>query len=710
MAQLNDTMVQGDLRVTGKIYGTDNAIRLENANLAIPTLGAGDYVGSTGDFFIPSGSGKNLPITTNNFNIHTTVTHLTGTTYRLTQIATPTASNNPGGIYERSGISSDGVTWTFGSWVSTYIKPSGGIPSTDMSSAVQTSLTKADNAIPSSQKGAANGVGSLGSNSVQPYSEMYKGYVVSGDAVFKLCRIPKDANYGAGVSFVFTSRAYDKASGQVLLWISPCEWENNSVAYKVVNLFARANNVTMQFFYNEVTVDGSSYVDVYYRVYGSSNTHVMPLWMRPGVQDMLTTGAVTLPDGAVEMSTRYFNVCAAKDGVGSANTPVYVNSSGDVTPCGDSLTNKRNFPKLNFFSNGSNSSSARYIKVATITCGIPYFDHPFVFRCIGRYQLIYTINLMFQGGNTTKPGILRFNVEVPTGFSVSTADVQITYDDSGTSRIYTLWVNPGGYTDVQTVLECENNFAQYVELINGQYSTSLSGALAPQYIKYAQSITPGNRTGNESTPIFMENDGTLKPCTSLTPIPASYSAASATKGYKIATVENSGGGDPMYAGCMIAVCLRDNGGADCQIILSVSFSEYSTSADTEPISGKAFTLHNRITTIGAIRFFVNRVSASKYDIYAYTNGTNNYLSCQCISGKGVTIHSSPSPETITISNMTELTRSRAVVAQESGQIGSSTRPVYIDSSGVVRQCSEAGYIEIADGPLPVYTPGVCYLI
>ena len=117
MAQLNDTMVQGDLRVTGKIYGTGNAIRVEDANLAIPPLGVGDYVGSTGDFFIGSGSGKNLPDNVNNFNIHTTVTHYNGTTYRLSQIATPTSASNPTGIYERGASSSDGVTWTFGSWL-----------------------------------------------------------------------------------------------------------------------------------------------------------------------------------------------------------------------------------------------------------------------------------------------------------------------------------------------------------------------------------------------------------------------------------------------------------------------------------------------------------------------------------------------------------------------------------------------------------------
>lgn len=117
MANLVDTSVNGDLRVTGKVYGTANAVRVNTANLAIPPLGNGDQVGSTGDFFLDSGSGKGLPNTTDNFNIHTTVTHFNGTTYRLTQIATPTSASNPAGIYERGASSSDGVTWTFGSWL-----------------------------------------------------------------------------------------------------------------------------------------------------------------------------------------------------------------------------------------------------------------------------------------------------------------------------------------------------------------------------------------------------------------------------------------------------------------------------------------------------------------------------------------------------------------------------------------------------------------
>ena len=53
-----------------------------------------------------------------------------------------------------------------------YQKPSGGIPATDMASSVQTALTAAGNAIPSSQKGAASGVATLDSNGKVPSSQL----------------------------------------------------------------------------------------------------------------------------------------------------------------------------------------------------------------------------------------------------------------------------------------------------------------------------------------------------------------------------------------------------------------------------------------------------------------------------------------------------------------------------------------------------------
>lgn len=57
-----------------------------------------------------------------------------------------------------------------------YQKPSGGIPASDMATAVQTALTAAGNAIPSTQKGAASGVATLDANGKVP-SDQLPSYV-----------------------------------------------------------------------------------------------------------------------------------------------------------------------------------------------------------------------------------------------------------------------------------------------------------------------------------------------------------------------------------------------------------------------------------------------------------------------------------------------------------------------------------------------------
>lgn len=68
-----------------------------------------------------------------------------------------------------------------------YQKPSTGIPESDLASAVQTKLTAASNAIPSTQKGAANGVCPLDANSkidsqyLPSYvDDVVEAYIVSG--------------------------------------------------------------------------------------------------------------------------------------------------------------------------------------------------------------------------------------------------------------------------------------------------------------------------------------------------------------------------------------------------------------------------------------------------------------------------------------------------------------------------------------------------
>lgn len=63
-----------------------------------------------------------------------------------------------------------------GKGATAYQKPSGGIPASDMATAVQTVLTAAGNAIPSTQKGAASGVATLDANGKVP-SEQLPSYV-----------------------------------------------------------------------------------------------------------------------------------------------------------------------------------------------------------------------------------------------------------------------------------------------------------------------------------------------------------------------------------------------------------------------------------------------------------------------------------------------------------------------------------------------------
>lgn len=188
--------------------------------------------------------------------------------------------------------------------------------------------------IPTSQKGAANGVGTLDSNGVQPYSEVYKGCYVNSEGTRKLCRIPNNYNlYSGGVSFLFTVRTYNGNNGQIVLWVSPVGYGGVSVDYKVVNLFSRQNDVSMSFYYDEVLVDGTAFVDVYYEIKYEGNAFVVPLSVPSGIQEMLNTATVTIPGTAVEMTPRYMNVFAEKGGVGSALNPVYIDEDGNAAAC-----------------------------------------------------------------------------------------------------------------------------------------------------------------------------------------------------------------------------------------------------------------------------------------------------------------------------------------------------------------------------------------
>lgn len=317
-----------------------------------------------------------------------------------------------------------------------------------------------------------------------------------------------------GCSFMISARdSGSLATGLYRLDIRCSEYSSN---IKVIQLYSVLPGLTefvesIKLYYKYDSTN--NIVFIYANVLINNILRITPIYESSTGMVVYINSDVTIPEDATRINSAGRMLISKP--TGSASIPVYIGNNGTIEPCNADLANKRNFPILNFFEHGNNSDSNRYIKLATITCSKTYLNHPFTFKCLSRSQTMFTIHLMLLSDITYRPGISRFLVEVPTGFPTSNAEIQATYDDSGTYRVYTLWVKPGTWTSLYSVSECENEFQSLVVMNYQQYSTSLTNPLTPQYIKYAHSITPGSRIGNESTPIFMEDTGTLKPCTNV---------------------------------------------------------------------------------------------------------------------------------------------------------------------------------------------------
>ena len=170
--------------------------------------------------------------------------------------------------------------------------------------------------------------------------------------------------------------------------------------------------------------------------------------------------------------------------------------------------------------------------------------------------------------------------------------------------------------------------------------------------------------------------------------PQSYPMNQDSSYYKIATA-NGVSGDPAYAGCMLSVVVRDGSSADVQCLIGISFSEYVNNANEGPVIGTVFKIAGRQGGIGNIKFFVNRISSNKYEIYAYASRPYNYISTNIMTGYGITIHSSATAlsEIPSGGTVTELTRVKSIFTTSNSQVGSTSVPVYVDANGQVNPCS-----------------------
>lgn len=92
-----------------------NLLEVGDADSAVPASPRKDKGGSVGEYYVPS-SASNVPSSQYGYHIRTSVYRYSSTVFRGTQLATASLSTPVSVVYERSGTSSDGTTWTWGTW------------------------------------------------------------------------------------------------------------------------------------------------------------------------------------------------------------------------------------------------------------------------------------------------------------------------------------------------------------------------------------------------------------------------------------------------------------------------------------------------------------------------------------------------------------------------------------------------------------------
>lgn len=330
--------------------------------------------------------------------------------------------------------------------------------------------------IPSSQKGAANGVGTLDTSSLQPFEQTYNGYFVENNVssakVVKIGRFKgsNELRDSGGASFSVVFRSTNQASGQALLWVQKGEYnKTDSVCRKVV-LFNRPNSggtgntgTSIQFYKDDVLIDGVNYVDVYMSMQGYATARITPLWMnRDMAQLTFSSESVELPQTAVIIDDSWF-VRAPGIGAGDADTPVYVAPNGVAAPC-----NSHNHDLICQLKPivHSGQTSMRYILCDRQKYTIE--NNAYVFQPVDVFNLATWINrgdvIQIDGAVATDPWGDRYPMQI--------TEMQCSLD-SGTNKLYCTNIGVRGYAYSQTeitrwgdTIDDEATNTRYLEFTN----------------------------------------------------------------------------------------------------------------------------------------------------------------------------------------------------------------------------------------------------
>ena len=444
-----------------------------------------------------------------------------------------------------------------------------------------------------------------------------------------------------------------------------------------------------------------------------------------------STNGVTarrLSSAITSLWTKVKNAFLLKTSSGAANGVASLDANGKV-PTSQIPDSYRTFPKLNYFSHGNNEgTSNQFIKVAEIACNGRYLNHPIIFRLMARYQGQCIVYIQLENADTNYPGVEHFRVISPYDRGKSYATVKLTYVDNSTQRVYSLWVNPGTWTALESILEGDITSSKLVTMISGVYSTSLTNTVEPIYQKEIFTKNAGDSVGSTSVPVYVDFNGEVKPCTapfSVSQLPSNSSssagivASGSGQRYKVWKTDETGSpswrnqsivpeltiiestqksrllytidfsSSDTWGGCSFMISLRHSGAASTGLYrLDVRYDQYASI----PLMIRLYTvLPGSASLPSNVRMYYKYDSTTGIAyIYATLNSYNRF--------KMTPIYMS-SYDMVSYSNTDVTTPNDAIQMDSLGYmlcskpIGGPSTPVFVTSNGDLAECSNIPVIE-----------------
>lgn len=507
-----------------------------------------------------------------------------------------------------AGYTDDGAIAT--ALADKYVKPSGGIPKTDLASDVQTSLGKADSALQSHQSvtdnnptlgwGATSKVGTVGSTDLRvtmpsnPASASQRKFFsiyANSTKIIKLFRVYK---FTAGSSIGTTVELIGRAGGTAVRvvinikasitadYIQFYDYAGDTSHYFTLYVAQDPDNSSKNLVYASINLYGALYLnasdasagdsDIDFSVFGDVMSGRISgdaaITLR-NMQDASWINSGTFDAARIPTSLPNVSVGSAA----TATTATHLSANG----------------VWNTWSSGSYNSSTPYALIGEVSLNISSNDN-------GAGQLlqlefgnsdIAIIKLNFSTGgnssvNASKVKVL-FSTWTPSGLA-NRLDVRYFKFDNDSKLAIRFYVKFTGNWQVFRLrqFDCQsgdNGFVNWVPIsfYSGSDSTLNPVGTAATFEYLQVQYTPGSAVGSTTTPVYVDSNGNVQPCT-----PSSMSVGSATSATNVnlSKTTDSTIGDTIKAGNGSGVLIDNAGNAYRWGGYRLSFGTFSIQDNT----------------------------------------------------------------------------------------------------------------------------------